>query len=385
MELSLIIDLALVALIVIFAIVGLIKGFFKSFLSFFGTVVSLIISILLAKKVADALLQVGFINGFFGSGGRVSGWIAGGLNKLSPGFFGTVFSGGGTKDELSAALAGAGIPAFLAPILAGVVSQFNFSSSSLTLAQILSPMIANIIWLIVVTLVLFAILKIILALLNKLFKFLTKNKAISGLNRLFGFIVGALKGVIFVAFVLIVAALFPHAKFLAPFNEALDKTAIAKPFNSIVYDYVGKNIDLEKIMGDLMPGAKKMTVREKTLYAALNTDFAASGLTPENFEPAGEDAQNAIKHFADYNKTLLPKIGGNGLSDSVMEGHISAANSINAKLQAALSELSELKALDPATEQPEIDAKIDTIETLFKEIDALYAQFNGLAAYTMLF
>ena len=258
-----IIDIVLVALIVIFAIIGLIRGFFKTFLSFFGTIVSLVISILLAKTVANALLQIGFIQKMFGGDGIVAGWISKGLNKMSAELFGTVFTAQNST-ELAADLTAAGIPAFLAKILAGPVSKLNFAGQGLTLAQILSPVLANIVWLIIITLLLFTILKIILALLNKLFNFLTKSKAISGLNRLFGFIVGALKGGVIVGFILLVSALLSSAKFMAPYNEALNNTVIAKPFNSIVYEYVGKNIDLDKILGDLFPGASKVEEGEPT-------------------------------------------------------------------------------------------------------------------------
>ena len=95
-------------------------------------------------------------------------------------------------------------------------------------------------------------LKIILSLFNKLFKKLTQNKAINGLNRLFGFIIGAVKGALVVAGILLVASLFSSAKFMAPFNEALDQTKIAKPVNSVVYDYVGKNINLDDILDNLL-------------------------------------------------------------------------------------------------------------------------------------
>ena len=250
MELSLIIDIVLVGIIVICAIIGLVRGFFKSILSLVGTIVSIIISLLLAKTVANALIGVNPFKWFFGGEGVVSGWINNGLVKLSPGTFGTTFSGG-SGSELTANMTEAGIPAFFSKILAGPISKHDFSGQTLTLAEIVAPMIANVIWLIVVTILLFIVLRIIIGLLNKFFKFLTKNKAISGMNRVLGFVVGAAKGVIVTAAILFVAALFPHSKFLMPFNEALDKTVIAKPFNSVVYEYVGKNVNLDKILNDL--------------------------------------------------------------------------------------------------------------------------------------
>ena len=268
MELSLIIDIVLVGLVVIFAIIGLIKGFFKTFLSFFGTVVSLVISILLAKTVANALIQIGFINKMFGGDGIVSGWISNGLVKLHSGVFNTAFTSQSSA-ELANDLTGAGIPGFLAQILAGPVSKLDFTGKGLTLAQILAPALANMVWLIVVTFLLFAILRFVMALLNKLFKSLTKNKAINGLNRLFGFIVGALKGAVVAACILLVSALLSSAKFMTPYNEALDKTVIAKPLNGVVYEYVGKNIDLDKILGDLLQ--KTTTEQESTTETAEST------------------------------------------------------------------------------------------------------------------
>lgn len=260
MDLVLIIDLVLVGLIVLFAIIGLIKGFFKSLLDFFGTIVSLIISILLARHIAAAINGLGGAGWLFGSGGGVSKGIEGGLVKLSGPIFGTTFSAQADAGELAAMLAEGGIPSFLCPILAGVVSKFNFTAENLTLAQILAPMITNIILIVIVTIILFIILKIIISLLNRFFRFLTRNKAVSGLNRLFGFIIGAFKGALVAALLLVVVSFLPNSwGFVSSFNESLDNTAIAKPFNSFVYDTVTKNLDLDKLISELFPGAEKIT------------------------------------------------------------------------------------------------------------------------------
>ena len=365
MPLNIIIDIVLVAVIVLFAIIGLMKGFFKSFLSFFGTVVSIVISILLAKTVANALLQVSFIDNWIFGEKSLSSAIAGGLAKI--GNLGNVYTGGDVAAELTAAK----IPAFLSKFLADSLSGYEFTGGELTLAQILSPMFANIIWLIIVTSALFLILKLFMMLLNKLFRRLTKNKVINGVNRFFGLIVGALKGAVIVAFILVVSVLLSSMKFMAPYNEALDKTVIAKPFNSVVYGFVQKNIDLDKLIKDLFPGAKKMTEKEKQLYSTLGIDFAQNELTPENFEVAGEPSKNAITHFAEYNNALLQKIGGNGFTDEVMDDYIEKALDIQDNLLGALNELEA--------------ANYAGVEALLKIVDGLYAQFNDIAAYTPCF
>ena len=376
MDWALIIDIALVFIIVLCAIIGLIKGFFKSFLSFFGTVVSLIISVLLAKTVAGWLIGLGPVNALFGSTGIISNAIENGLIKLSAEVFNTTYSAGNGVTELTAMLTAAGIPAFLSPLLAGVVAQFNFAGQSLTLGQILAPMLANIIYFIVVVLILFTILKIVLAILNKFFKFLVRNKAISGLNRFFGFIVGGLKGAILVALLLTVVSLFPSWQFLTPFNEALSRTAIAKPFNEVVYNYVGKNIDLDKIISDLFPSAKKLTEKESELLTSLNVDYSADAFTA-----VGEDEKAAVQHFADYNETLKGTIGANGLDDAAMDALIADATAIKAKYAQAAGKAAQLAASeDPA----EIATLKDEINGLLSEIDGLYGNFNALSAYTPL-
>lgn len=379
MDLALIIDLVLVFIIVISAIIGLIRGFFKSVLSFFGTIVSLIISILLARQVAGLLIGLGPVDWLFGGEGVISKAIEGGLTNLSP-VFGTAFSAQNNTAELTAALTAAGIPSFLSPILAGVVSQFNFTAESLTLGQILAPMITNVIYLIAVVLVLFALLKIVLAILNKIFKFLTKNRAISGLNRLFGFIIGALKGGLTVALIFAVLALFGSAPFLAPFNEAMDRTTIAKPFNGFVYDFVENNIDLDKIINDLFPSAKKMTDKEIALYAALDIDYTLEGQSPEDFVAVSDDAKNAVAHFAGYKAELLTKIGGNGFDDAKMNIMIEKAGVIQADFASAKAKLAELKAGTGNTA-----ALKSEINALLAGIDALYGNFGDLAAYSPVF
>ncbi len=372
MDWALIIDLALVFIIVICAIVGLVRGFFKSLLSFFGTIVSLIISILLAKTIANALLGWGPVDWLFGSTGVISGAVENGLTKLSAEMFNTAFSSAGNVEELTAALTAAGIPSFLAPLLASVVAGFNFAGADVTLGHILAPLIANIIYYIVIVLILFAILKIVLSILNKFFKFLTKNRAIRGLDRFFGFLIGAAKGTLLVALLFTVLSLFSSWQVLAPYNEALNNTTIAKPFNDTVYELVGKNLNLDKILEDLIPGLKKVNEKEASLAGALAAEYA-----PDGFTASSQTDADAVLHFSEYQTALKESVGGNGLDDVTMDGLIEKANSIKAKYNEAAAKLAELNA-----GTGDADALKSDIRGLLTEINGLYGNFGVILAYT---
>lgn len=138
-------DIVLLVLIVVCAFVGLFKGFFDSILSLFGNVVSLIIAYFLAKYVAS------FLNATFG----VNTYIAKLLEKWGVNEGGLI---GFSRDRL-----------------------------------------ANIITLVLSIIIVWILLRLVIMLLSRIFSSVTDNSStISGMNRLFGFLFGAIKGFVFV-------------------------------------------------------------------------------------------------------------------------------------------------------------------------------------------
>lgn len=163
------IDIGVLVLILIFGIVGISRGFLRSLLALFSSLVTLILAIWLAKPVA------GVVDSLFGLSNAFAG-------MLEPGFLETFtgWSGSGWLAEVVKIILGADALTLEAPELA---SQF-------------AGAVGNIISIAICAVVLYFVIRFILFLLGKLFRTITQNRAINGLDRILGFVIGAAKGVL---------------------------------------------------------------------------------------------------------------------------------------------------------------------------------------------
>lgn len=185
-------DIVLLVLIVLCALVGLFKGFFDSLLSLFGNLVSVVIAYFLAKYVAS------FLNSTF----KVSDYVVKLLTKWG--------------------------------VSEGGIIGFSRVKLANTITFVLSIIV---IWI---------LLRLAILLLSKLFSSVTSNSsAISGLNRLFGFIFGAVKGFAFVVIgfglCAIVTTFLPDST-----NQKFNSFMKANPVSHTVYvkvaDWTGKHL-----------------------------------------------------------------------------------------------------------------------------------------------
>lgn len=181
------IDIVFIAIIAISAIVGLAKGLFESILSLFGTALSLFVAIYASKPFAE------FIGKFVDLNSVLTNLLVGD-GKLIP------------TDGLD--------------ILTLHYSAEQVVEYAAVLAAIL---------------VMFVLIKLVIWLLSRLFDSATKNNsALSGLNRLLGFVFGIAKGGLFVAIALAATSLVSSFAFGAQIQTAINDTQIV----SYVYNYV---------------------------------------------------------------------------------------------------------------------------------------------------
>ena len=178
-------DIAIIAVVVILALVGMGRGFLKSLLQFFGTLATLALSIWLAKPFS----------------GLLQGWF--GLNSAL---------GNALYDPITAACAegdGGAIPNFFlnkfAEILMGSGYWQSYAQGSNDPAFIadFSGKIGDVLGVVISVVILYILFRIAVAILGKIFDAISKNRAISGLDRLLGLVLGALKGCLVVAIVFI--------------------------------------------------------------------------------------------------------------------------------------------------------------------------------------
>lgn len=185
-------DIVLLVLIVLCALRGLFKGFFDSLLSLFGNLVSVVIAYFLAKYVAS------FLNSVF----KVSDYIVKLLTKWG--------------------------------VSEGGIIGFSRVKLANTITFVLSILV---IWL---------LLRLAIMLLSKLFSSVTSNSsAISGLNRLFGFIFGAVKGFAFVIIgfgLCAIVTTFLPSKTNQNFNAFMKSNPVSNTVYVKVADWTGKHL-----------------------------------------------------------------------------------------------------------------------------------------------
>ncbi len=214
------VDIAIIGIILLFAVVGLLKGFMKTLLSFAGVVLALIAAVLLTKPVVAAL-----------GGSKIETIIA---EKVL-----TVLSGMGDlmtteipSYEVLVEVLQQSLPASVAQSLAESVSEMFGSSANQTLAQLLTPGLTNIFMNILVFIVLFVVLIIVFAVLKSIAKAFKHIKLIDIVDKILGFILGAIMGVAFVYLLMLILTLLTGVESI---NTLVDMI-LSSSLGSIMYN-----------------------------------------------------------------------------------------------------------------------------------------------------
>lgn len=184
------IDIAIIAVTVIFTLIGLIKGLMKQLLSFAGWLGSLIASFLLVKPVTGLLSKTPLganING------KVADWIA-----TKGEIFNQPLDIGTAGAQISEGISQLGLPKFIADAIA---KWFNVSGSEsdVTLAEVLGPAIGNIILTGITFIALFILLLILFKILTGLLNKVANKGIIGAVNRILGAALGLVKALVFVS------------------------------------------------------------------------------------------------------------------------------------------------------------------------------------------
>ncbi|GHU99558.1 hypothetical protein FACS1894211_05150 [Clostridia bacterium] len=352
MEMYLIIDLVIVALIVIGALIGLMRGFFKTLLSFFGVLVSMLISIWLASYLAAALMPVSFVAKIFGGDGSLTLIISASVEKINPGIFGV------PANQLTGTLAAAltesmKLPQAIADIIVSAANGLNLMQSELPLSLIIGQALSGAILWLVCAFLLFLVLRIVMHLLKKFFKFLTKNKHIRKVDRFFGFLLGAVKGFLTVIILFGLMSFVIGMDFMKDFKANLDQTTIGRPVSDTIFKWVGDRINLEKLLGE-----------------ALKDKIGKVSLT-------NGEAQNVLIELQKPDFDAHPASDFSGISIPVLNQNLNELYETETKLHNAICGVISL-GVGNATIKEDYDAKLNAAE----EITAKYAElYDKLGQY----
>ncbi len=234
---TVIIDVVAVCIILIYLVSGFIRGFIKTFLSTFGTVLSLLIAILLCTSVAT------FLQGKFG----VVSALSNSLNSVFNNMFGEVVMNTPLEYATADTMSQAGVSGWIIQIVLIIKNSGNVSSTA-TLNQVVSPVFAYYIVLVLSVIVLFIIFKIIFYIIGDIISSSKKLVFVHKTDKLFGAILGLIKGVVVVEFIIMIVSIIPLG-FCQSFIANLNQYPITNFLYSInLYNSLLSNLSLPNII-----------------------------------------------------------------------------------------------------------------------------------------
>lgn len=183
------IDIVFIVLIILFGLWGLKQGFLASLISLVGIAVSIVIAVWLAPPFAS------FVDNL--CGGAISDMFANTMTSVVSGFGNLDYAvTSATKaSDLIANFDANGVVKTLLNVMLGNEILAEGTNVLLWFTTKLGGLLTTLCG----AVVLFLLIRIALALLGKLFDKITEARVINGLDRVLGFLFGAIKGLIFVA------------------------------------------------------------------------------------------------------------------------------------------------------------------------------------------
>ena len=240
---AIIIDVVLVVALLVFILHGFVKGFIDSILKLIGTIGAIAVGIFCAKPVAT------FLNGVI----NINSWFSGvGAGMCKGDSLNAVIQTEADRQLALESLNGSDLPSTIKTFFTNIVNGMPLGEISV--AQAVDASVSALIAIVVTGIVLFLAVKLVIFLLGKLFDSIEdKRGGKSGLDRLFGAALGALKGGVVVVAIFIICSVLSVA--YQPIGQTLQDTYIAKPGYNFVDDkvkeYVG-DIDFNEIIDNLI-------------------------------------------------------------------------------------------------------------------------------------
>lgn len=228
MAVAIIIDIVFIAVLVIFAVIGLYIGFTKSAVSMIGTFASLVLAILAAKPIASLIDKI------FGASVFFSTKIANAFYGIDPYFekIQEVAIDGAQVSDQVASLDGVSAPIRL--IIKKTLNGQTIEAGE-SVGGVLGSIFGHLVTIAIAVIVGFILIRLILWLIQKLFAKLTEYKFIGALDKTLGFVLGAAKGFLYVAFVFIVISLLSY---IPSVNTYVNDVCTESKISGKVYKWV---------------------------------------------------------------------------------------------------------------------------------------------------
>ncbi len=352
------VDIVIIALLALFAVIGVLKGVKKSLLSLGAFIVAFLISFFLAKVVAEAFLGVDAIRDFvIGSDGwSLYTWIKGGLG------------GDYVPSEFLIANFYAPIEAIVETYMSSGVSVSPLDAEAICIAFTLFTAICGV--------GLFIVIRLLLCIVTAIIKsYIGRHK--SALNRLFGFLVGAVRGFAWSFALVLVVSMFGGLTFLPGLNKVEDEfenSVIGKHVYS--WSYAVKN---------------KLLLPDSDMLARV---VERSGLTVDS-DDDGEDQNQSLlgtrlEIYCDllnlnYDSQPYTYVNGElGEPDDPSQGKLNAAKYADSGFDAAVTAIMQY---NEAAAQMIKDGQLDAVDsetlmsyklTIQSGTNSIYDQWNAV-------
>ena len=242
-------DIAFLALIVLFAIVGVWKGFIKSAIGMFGWIVALLIAFFCAKPLAEWL-----------AGGVCKGIVTGD-KSLYTFFYGKLpeavvsLPAGASAEEIAAAL-GSGVFAALIKPFVSLFTSSEFMATSATVGEGVALVLANTVFALLCGIVLFILVRILMSLFGRFASSaIDSSRVLTTVNRFLGLLLGAARGALYACVLLFCAGFFTGFGFMDGYNRELDKSTICKPVSEYVAALPEKILNDDDWFSELLENA----------------------------------------------------------------------------------------------------------------------------------
>lgn len=234
------VDFVIIGICLLGITIGLWKGFVQSLLSIFGAFANFVLSFLLCKPAATFFIKHTKWDNALAD--KILSWTSGISGKFDTNMVG--MGKAGLKSHINSTLSSKGFPKILQWLFkstTNITPADLEGKAELTLGQVLSETITIVTFVVGCFLLISLVLFILYFILKKYTKiWIGKNRAVSGVDKGFGVVFGAAKGMLYVCAIFAVLSVFQNSNLLFPLFNAIDKSAIGGPISNWVFDVVGK-------------------------------------------------------------------------------------------------------------------------------------------------
>ena len=237
------IDIAVLAVLAIFAFVGWRRGLIDAVLSLFNTLVSIILAFWASKPFA------GFLEHCF----KVTSWLAKNISNMLAGWSSSFATAVESSITGTQAIQASSLSGWQQTILKLMVDECVIEAGSKP-ADVFASILAPVALIVVSGILAFILIKLAVFLLTKLFDALLKSRTLKSLDRLLGLVLGAVKGALIICVIMGITIFIPNDKIITE----IDKTKLTKIAYQPVTDFIRVNIadKLQAWAEDIMPDGK---------------------------------------------------------------------------------------------------------------------------------